>query len=69
MEGILEKYGPCESSTLLPNGSNQKYRKGWTPFFFILHDNILMFLSPDKSSGILGKIHLGISKIVEDLSC
>jgi hypothetical protein len=59
MEGTLDKLedtkgGFFSASTI------------WKPYYFILHEEVLMFTEVSSKHLILGKIHLQISKILKD---
>jgi hypothetical protein len=64
MEGILDRFYDQPTTQHTPGGVKLEIKKGWNPHFFIMHDTILMYLSEDKTSGVLGKVHLGVSKII-----
>lgn len=53
MEGVLEKY-EIESGTLFNSGV-------WKPYYFILHQEVLMFTEVENKANIIGKIHMQIS--------
>jgi len=51
MEGILYKHEGLFS--------------GWTPYFYILHDDELLQMTKDKSK-VLGTIHLKVAKVASN---
>ena len=58
MEGILQKYDTAEGGWI-KNGE-------WKEYYFILHENILMFTEVQNKAKVIGKLHLEISKIMPD---
>jgi hypothetical protein len=59
MEGTLEKLD--ESKGGMFSGSST-----WKPYYFILHEDVLMFTEVTSKHKILGKLHMQISKILRD---
>ena len=58
MEGILEKFNSTEGGM---------FTKGvWQKYFFILHQDILIFTDVKERNKILGKLHMQISKIIPE---
>ena len=58
MEGILEKFNPTEGGM---------FSKGnWVKYFFILHQEVLIFTDLKERTKILGKLHMQISKIIPE---
>ena len=59
MEGTLEKFDESKSGIFYGSAT-------WKPFYFILHEDVLMFTEAASNQKILGKIHMLISKILRD---
>ena len=58
MEGILEKY---DAGT----GGYFSY-SGWNKYFFILHQEVLLIADMNDRAKIHGKLHMQISKVIND---
>lgn len=55
MEGVLEKYESVPGT--LYNSDV------WKRYYFILHQEVLMFTEVDNKANIIGKIHMQISQV------
>ena len=58
MEGVLEKLDFHEKGVFKT--------APWNKYYFVLHEEILMFTQLTQRSQILGKMHMAITKIQSD---
>jgi hypothetical protein len=58
MEGLLEKYD-TKKGGIFASGV-------WDKYFFILHQEILIFTDANERTKILGRLHMQVSKILPE---